>query len=119
MRSLHHLIVFDKDRKKDGFRFKRLPDRLTRLTRLSAQVHAKKDWIETLIDRVSIKSFISSRIRFFLDFTGDEVLADTLRRELQRVDTVKLESYSIRTPDRTCDVRSAKSAARCSHHRCA
>ena len=37
------------------------------------------------------------RIRFHLGFEGDEILADTLRRELQKLDTVKLETYSVRT----------------------
>lgn len=55
------------------------------------------EWIEKLLDCVSIRSQIPGRIRFHLAFEGDEVLADTLRRELQKLDTVRLESYSVRT----------------------
>jgi len=49
------------------------------------------------IDSVSIVSMLQGRMRFHLGFVGDEILADTLRRELQKIDTVKLESYSVRT----------------------
>jgi cation transport ATPase len=54
-------------------------------------------WIQHLFDAVTVRSWTRGRIRFHLGFEGDEVLADTLRRELQKLDSVRLESYSIRT----------------------
>jgi cation-transporting P-type ATPase C len=55
------------------------------------------DWTERLIDSVKVVSFIPGRIRFHLGFEGDEMLADSLRREIQKLDSVHLDSYSIRT----------------------
>ena len=55
------------------------------------------DWIEVLLDRVSIVTWIRGRMRFKLDFDGDEILGDTLRRELQRLPGCLLASYSERT----------------------
>lgn len=58
---------------------------------------SSSQWIDKLLDGVSIRSRIPGRIRFHLAFEGDEILADTLRRELQKLDTVHLDSYSVRT----------------------
>lgn len=54
-------------------------------------------WMEHLLDAVTIRSCMRGRIRFHLGFEGDEVLADMLRRELQKLESVKLEAYSVRT----------------------
>lgn len=54
-------------------------------------------WIETLLDSVSIRSRMPGRIRFHLGFEGDEILADTLRREVQKLDSVQFDNYSVRT----------------------
>lgn len=54
-------------------------------------------WMEHLLDAVSVRSYLRGRIRYHLGFKGDEVLADTLRRELRKVDSVRLEAYSVRT----------------------
>jgi len=56
-----------------------------------------EELIEKLLGAVSVRSRLPGRIRFHLAFRGDEILADTLRRELQKIDTVKLEAYSERT----------------------
>jgi cation-transporting P-type ATPase C len=50
-----------------------------------------------MVDSVSVVSYAPGRIRFHLEFKGDEILADTLRRELQRIESVRLETYSVRT----------------------
>ncbi len=55
------------------------------------------NWSEHLYELVSIIFRSAGRIRFKLDFGGDEILSDTLRRELHKVHSVKLESYSTRT----------------------
>ena len=57
----------------------------------------KDHWITHLFDAVTIRSISKGRIRFHLGFGGDEVLADSIRRELQKIETVKLENYSERT----------------------
>ena len=49
------------------------------------------------LDAVSIRSALKGRIRFHLGFEADEILADSLRRELQKLNSVKLDSYSVRT----------------------
>jgi len=54
-------------------------------------------WIDHLYERVNVASSSKGRIRFHLDFQGDEILLDSLRRELQRLATVRLASYSVRT----------------------
>ena len=54
-------------------------------------------WIQDLLDTISVRSYLPGRIRFHLGFEGDEVLTDTLRRELQKLESVKLEAYSVRT----------------------
>ncbi len=54
-------------------------------------------WIETLLDSVSIRSRMPGRIRFHLGFEGDEILSDTLRREVQKLDSVQFDNYSVRT----------------------
>lgn len=54
-------------------------------------------WIDHLYERVTVASASKGRIRFHLDFQGDEILLDSLRRELQRLATVRLASYSVRT----------------------
>ncbi len=54
-------------------------------------------WMEHLYDAVDVVSSSRGRIRYHLGFVGDEVLVDTLRRELQRIHSVKLVSYSVRT----------------------
>lgn len=55
------------------------------------------NWTTQLYDLVSILYRSDGRIRFKLDFAGDEILTDSLRRELHKVNSVKLESYSCRT----------------------
>ena len=55
------------------------------------------DWIASLLSKVSIRSMSRGRMRFHLNFRADEVLSDTMRRELQRIDGVKLDSFSVRT----------------------
>jgi len=55
------------------------------------------NWIDSLLSRVTIRSNLLGRIRFHLDFRSDEVLGDTLRRELQKLDGVRLDSFSVRT----------------------
>jgi cation-transporting P-type ATPase C len=54
-------------------------------------------WIDHLVDAVRVVSYMPGRVRFHLGFKGDEILADSLRRELQKVDTAHLDSYSVRT----------------------
>ena len=56
-----------------------------------------QDWRLHLLESITVQSHISGRIRFHLDFPGDEALGDALRRELQKENTVKLSSYSVRT----------------------
>jgi heavy metal translocating P-type ATPase len=56
-----------------------------------------ENWIEHLLDAVEVRSLLKGRIRFHLGFFSDEAIADTLRRELQKIDGVKLEAYSTRT----------------------
>ncbi len=53
--------------------------------------------LEELLARVTVKAFVPGRIRFRLDFPGDAFLRDALRRELQRIHSVRLVSYSSRT----------------------
>ena len=53
--------------------------------------------VDDLLDRISVKSFAPGRIRFRLDFKGDAFLRDAIRRELQRLPSVRLASYSSRT----------------------
>jgi heavy metal translocating P-type ATPase len=55
------------------------------------------DWSAHLFDLVSIRFRSKGRIRFHLDFAGDEILSDNLRRELHKLNSVKLEAYSTRT----------------------
>lgn len=55
------------------------------------------NWSERLFDLVTILFRGAGRIRFKLDFEGDEILSDTLRRELHKVHSVTLASYSVRT----------------------
>ena len=55
------------------------------------------EWMEKLLDTVCIRSHIPGRIRFHLGFEGDEILADTLRREVQKVESAQFENYSVRT----------------------
>lgn len=55
------------------------------------------DWSAHLFDLVSIRFRSRGRIRFHLDFSGDEILSDTLRREFNRFESAKLEAYSSRT----------------------
>jgi cation-transporting P-type ATPase C len=50
-----------------------------------------------VLARITIRSFAEGRIRFHLDFAGDAFLRDALRRELQRVPSVRLATYSSRT----------------------
>lgn len=60
----------------------------------------KPTWEELtgqMLNAVSVRSRLPGRIRFHLGFRGDEILSDTIRRELQKLDTVKLEAYSERT----------------------
>jgi cation-transporting P-type ATPase C len=54
-------------------------------------------WIDRLLDAVSVRFATAGRIRFHLAFKADEVLADSIRREVQKLDTAKLESFSVRT----------------------
>src|SRR5688572_11543459 len=54
-------------------------------------------WVAHLVDSVTVKSHSHGRIRFHLDFPGDEILSDSLRREVGKLDSAKLASYSTRT----------------------
>ena len=68
--------------------------------RLATQKNQTKDsneWIERLMDAVSVRSATPGRIRFHIAFDADEVLAASLRREIQKIESAKLESYSVRT----------------------
>ncbi|WP_394828790.1 heavy metal translocating P-type ATPase [Pendulispora albinea] len=53
--------------------------------------------LDELLARISVKAFVPGRIRFRLDFKGDAFLRDAIRRELQRIASVRLASYSSRT----------------------
>ena len=61
-----------------------------------------------LLDAVSVRSILRGRIRFHLGFEGDEILADTLRREVQKLESVKLDSYSVRTRNALVTFRQRK-----------
>ncbi|WP_394839642.1 cation-translocating P-type ATPase [Pendulispora rubella] len=50
-----------------------------------------------LLRQITVKAFVPGRIRFHLDFKGDAFLRDAMRRELQRIHSVRLASYSSRT----------------------
>ena len=54
-------------------------------------------WVPKLLDSVTVRCFLPGRIRFNLAFAGDEILADSLRREIQKLPSAKLEAYSVRT----------------------
>lgn len=54
-------------------------------------------WIDHLTDAVTVVSYMPGRVRFHLGFKGDEILADSIRRELQKIETAHLDSYSVRT----------------------
>jgi hypothetical protein len=68
-----------------------------RLSVLESEAKAGDEWIDRLLDSVSVVSSIAGRIRFHLGFEADEVLADTLRREIQKLESSRLDSYSVRT----------------------
>lgn len=68
-----------------------------RLSVVENETKASEGWVDLLLDSVTIKSVMNGRIRFHLGFDADEVLADTLRREIQKLDSAKLDSYSVRT----------------------
>jgi cation-transporting P-type ATPase C len=74
-----------------------------RLSIAESRAKSGDEWIDRLLDAVSVVSFIpgrvgiSGRLRFHLGFEADEVLADTLRREIQKLESARLESYSVRT----------------------
>lgn len=53
--------------------------------------------LDHLLARITVKAFVPGRVRFRLDFAGDAFLRDAIRRELQRLDSVRLETYSSRT----------------------
>ena len=62
--------------------------------------HASSDethWMGHLLEAVTVKSRSRGRMRFHLGFFADEGLADSLRRELQKIESVRLEAYSTRT----------------------
>jgi len=50
-----------------------------------------------LLAQITVKAFVPGRIRFHLAFKGDAFLRDAIRRELQRIASVRLASYSSRT----------------------
>jgi hypothetical protein len=50
-----------------------------------------------LFERVRPTSVLPGRVRFRLDFPGDEILEDCLRRQLSPLDGLSLQSYSPRT----------------------
>src|SRR5580704_11186710 len=54
-------------------------------------------WTDHLLQAVSIRSYLPGRIRFVVGFPGDETFADTIRRELQKENSVRLAAYSVRT----------------------
>ena len=56
-----------------------------------------QDWRLQLLERINVRTHLRGRIRFHLDFPGDESLGDSLRRELHKETSVRLASYSIRT----------------------
>ena len=55
------------------------------------------NWSDKLLDAVTIKFVGHGRIRFHLAFRADEMLADSLRREIHKLPSAKFESYSVRT----------------------
>jgi hypothetical protein len=54
-------------------------------------------WMHHLFERVRPTSVLPGRVRFRLDFPGDEILEDCLRRQLSPLDGLSLQSYSPRT----------------------
>jgi cation-transporting P-type ATPase C len=63
----------------------------------TAKQQEGNEWIDELLDAVSVRFATQGRIRFHLAFKADEVLADSIRREVQKLETAKLESFSERT----------------------
>ncbi len=65
-------------------------------------------WVDHLLDCVTVQNQSAGRIRFHLDFKGDEILQDCLRREVGKLEHAKLRSYSIRTRTALVTYESAK-----------
>ncbi len=55
------------------------------------------EWMERLLDSVTVRSSSRGRLRLHLGFETDELLADSLRREIQKLESARLDSFSIRT----------------------
>jgi heavy metal translocating P-type ATPase len=68
-----------------------------RLSVIENQTNPDAEWVNRLLDAVEVRSAMPGRIRFHLGFEADEVLADTIRREIQKLESAKLDSYSVRT----------------------
>src|SRR5579885_1672448 len=65
--------------------------------RLAAPFAGSESWIDALLNAVSIQSMMDGRIRFHLGFQIDELLGDSIRREINKVNSAKLASFSVRT----------------------
>jgi heavy metal translocating P-type ATPase len=62
--------------------------------------NVEHNWIDHLVSRVTIKSLNKGRVRFLLNFQGDEILNDFLRREVHKISGSVFKGYSTRT--KTC-----------------
>lgn len=82
------------------------------LKRSTTRKKEGNEWIEKVLEAVSVRFATPGRIRFHLAFKADEILADSIRREVQKLDSAKLDSFSVRTknalvvfdPNKTSDI---------------
>ena len=70
---------------------------LRRSVKCQDEVGEDHHWSLHLIEKVTIVSRLKGRIRFNLGFEGDEILSDSIRRELHKIESVRLRAYSTRT----------------------